>query len=273
MDEETVTNIFAKLLTTMNQHFYELSASLHEKLNTTILSVESRYKAELDSRDKIISELIQKNEEISKERNELKEKLKTIKTMSHVHQNPFENENLPVWNEVGHAPIEPQPNEKLDLLVIGDSIVSHLDVDRLNPRGNNKLICKRGGKIEDIRDALMEETSSTKGMSHCIIHVGLNHAPEDPPHLLSAKLLSFLKEVRSNLPETSIHFSSILPKYGTEMLSGINFVNETVKRHRNLIGYSFIDHPDFAWNTSLICKDGVHPSYKGVAQLAMDIKN
>ena len=118
----------------------------------------------------------------------------------------------------------------------------------------------------------MEEASMTKEISHCLIHVGSNHTSIDPPHALASKLLAFLKEVRSNMPKTAIHFSGILPKFGQELLPGISYVNSKVQRNQHLIGYSYIDHPNFIWNDKLICKDGIHPSFKGVAQLAMDFK-
>ena len=266
MDEEAISKLFSKLLNAMNQNFVELTASFHDKLNSTIDSVEARYKHDIESRDKIIVELTHKNEIISKERDDLKKKLQSIPEIY------FENEVIPEWNEVADGERIREGTSEIDLLVIGDSCVKHIDVNRLNPRGNNKLICKRGGKIGDIRDALMEEVSSAKSVAHCIIHVGSNHAPEDAPHVLSSKLLSFLREARKNMPETALHFSGILPKYGHELLPGINFVNRSISKHQDLIGYSFISHPDFSWNESLICREGVHPSYKGVAQLAMDIR-
>ena len=74
------------------------------------------------------------------------------------------------------------------------------------------------------------------------------------------------------MPKTAIHFSGILPKFGHELMAGIDYVNWSVCNYANMIGFSFISHPEFSWNESLICRDGVHPSYKGVAQLAMDIR-
>ena len=80
MDEETITRIFSKLLASMNTHFSDLTVSLHEKLNATIESVELKYKSELESRDRLIAELIEKNNAISQENNELKQKLNNAET-------------------------------------------------------------------------------------------------------------------------------------------------------------------------------------------------
>ena len=104
MDEEMVTIIFSKLLTSMNEHFHELTASLLEKLNSNVELIETKYKSELKARDQIINDLIQKNDSITKERDELKEKLQTVESMRTPES---ENEIIPDWNEVGHAPIEP----------------------------------------------------------------------------------------------------------------------------------------------------------------------
>ena len=171
MDEEAITKLFTKLLNAMNQNFLELTASFNDKLNSTIESVETKYKHGIESRDKVIAELIQKNEVILKERDDLKESMSSDRSLPHIEeQTPpsyasvpeiyyKNNEKITEWNEIAD---DTRPSEKIDLLVIGDSCVKHLDVNRLNPRGNNKLICKRGGKIRDIRDALMEEVSSSK---------------------------------------------------------------------------------------------------------------
>ena len=138
----------------------------------------------------------------------------------------------------------------------------------------NKLVCISGGKIDDIRDEIMEVNTLHK-VANCIIHVGTNLIPEEEPGLVSKKLLLFLKEVRQNMPRTGIHFSNILPKYGNTWLPGIDLINRRVYLASNEIGYSVIPHANFARrgviNRSLLSRDGIHPSYLGVAQFARDI--
>ena len=123
------------------------------------------------------------------------------------------------------------------------------------------------------------EYTTTHDVAHCVVHVGSNHAPEEPPHVVTLKITSLLKELRKNLPNTSIHFSAILPKHDIEneidFTPGINFINWRVRQYATKIGYSFIGHPKFhdQSNSRLICRDGLHPSYSGVTQMAMDIRN
>ena len=184
------------------------------------------------------------------------------------------------WNEVPRNDDflnddETEQDQKIDLLLAGDSCIKHIDVNKINPGGNNRQECIRGGKINDIRNAIMEVNASCE-VSHCVIHVGSNHIPEEPPHTVASKLISLLKEVRHNMPNTTVSFSAILPKYGPDFLPGINTINWLVFNSASEIGYAFIFHSNFAShghiNNFLICKDGVHPSFRGVAQLAWDIK-
>ena len=78
------------------------------------------------------------------------------------------------------------------------------------------------------------------------------------------------------MPNSTVLFSAILPKYDTNFLHEIDTVNWLVAKSANQIGFAFISHNNFARNgrinNSLICKDGIHPSFRGVAQLAMDYK-
>ena len=91
-------------------------------------------------------------------------------------------------------------------------------------------------------------------------------------------LLALLKELRQNMPNTAIHLSAIFQKYDLEnnvnFVPGIELINWWVRQHSDKIGFSFIDHPEFSVpeNMHFICRDGVHPSFKGVAQMAKDIK-
>ena len=64
------------------------------------------------------------------------------------------------------------------LLIVGDSCVKYMDADKINPGGNNKLVCIRGGKANDIRNAIMEVNAS-HAVAHCVIHVDSNHIPEE----------------------------------------------------------------------------------------------
>ena len=288
MNEVQAESFFSRIVEAMNANFINLTTTFHNKLESTITSLELRYKEELRERDSIIQKLTEKISTIETERqsereelSELRESLKKSET-SKYNRLYEDSEVVPEWNHT--AKNDPDSGydvtnarEQTDLLIAGDSCVKYLDVNRIHPSGkNNKLICIRGGKTEDIRNAIMEYTS-THNVAHCVVHVGTNHAPGEPPHLVQHKVISMLKEIRQNLPNTSIHFSAILPKYDVEddidFLPGINLINWGVRQHSTKIGYSFIGHPEFHRpNTRLICRDGVHPSYSGVAQMAMDIK-
>ena len=276
----------------MNSNFLTLTNMFHSKLDATIETLESRYKEELRKRDNLIENLSEKLIRIEKEREDERNELAQLRELVEKPVTSRNSDNKSMYEYVhDHAHVVPEWNEKadlddvigkgekerVDLCIFGDSCVKHLNVDRILPGRNNELICKRGGKINDIRDEILKYNAS-HDIAHCVVHVGSNHVPEEPPHIVTPKLLALLKELRQNMPETCIHMSAILPKYDLEndisFSPGIDLINWWVRQYSNKIGFTFIDHPEFnvPTNKHFICKDGVHPSFKGVAQMAMDIK-
>ena len=281
----------------MNSNFINLTNTFHSKFDDTIKSLESRYKEDLRKRDDLIATLTEKLDSIEIERDstrtelaQLRDLVKESKTADNtdpksIYEYVYQEAHVvPDWNEKADMDAESIADvtfkgqkENIDLLIAGDSCVKHLDVNRILPGRNNDLLCKRGGNITDIRNEVMKYNSS-HDVAHCVIHVGTNLIPNEPPHVVSAKIISLMKELRVNMPKTSFHFSEILPKYDVEndieYTAGINLINWWVHQYTSKIGFSCIGHPQFnvPENRNFICKDGVHPSFKGVAQMAKNIK-
>ena len=272
--------------------------SLDTKIGTLLMSMESRFKSELEKRDHKIVDLTAKFENIYNEREADKKELKLIKDKLSTLEaknidgaqakfsgwsNSFGNdENIfsdPVETEVETDwrpdDIESQDLSNIDLLVAGDSCVKHLDLELMNPGKTNRLICVPGGKAVDIRNRV-KEICATNNVSHCVVHVGTNHTSSDEPIATAEKLVALLREIKTNMPQTSVYFSSILPKYDNEWLSSLNLINRRVYESSKKVNFSFIGHYDFAThgfiNHRLLSRDGIHPSYSGVAQMARDIK-
>ena len=165
--------------------------------------------------------------------------------------------------------------EVLDLVIVCDSIGRHLDLNRIYPQVNNKLVCLRGGKINDVKLAV-EELHASFSIKCLVLHVGINHTPEEKPLHVANQLLSLIANVKRILPSTMIFYSAMLPKHNSSWLRGINLINETVFNATNVLGFVGIPHPAFAQrgiiNESLFCWDAIHLNFKGVAQFAKDIK-
>ena len=108
---------------------------------------------------------------------------------SNINKPPISNFN----SEVKH-----DQKDVLDLLVIGDSLVRHVDVNKINENGTNKLICIPGGKIQDIRRKLID-TNNSFNIQKLVLCVGSNHIPDEPPDILSRNLLEFVSDVRKHI--------------------------------------------------------------------------
>ena len=166
--------------------------------------------------------------------------------------------------------------EPLDMLVISDSICRHLDVNLVNPGGKNKLICRPGAKIEEIRNALIN-FEAHYDINKLVVHVMTNHIPDEAPADIAREMLDFIKDIKTNMPKTKLFISLALPKINASWLEGINCLNSQIFDARHRCGFHVIQHPYFAErgyiNEALLAGDKIHLSRLGVKQLGVDIKH
>ena len=87
-----------------------------------------------------------------------------------------------------HKHTNSQPNPAADILVIGDSVIKHLQPGRLSRK--LKVICRtmRVAKIKDVAQRA-KETASKHSVSEVIVHVGTNNTSDDP-ETIAAKITS-----------------------------------------------------------------------------------
>ena len=159
------------------------------------------------------------------------------------------------------------PREDVDLLVIGDSIIKHI-----NEGGVNIHKCVLGGRVSDIREELIELNRS-KRIKKVIMHVGTNNFPNQSPSQVLRKILALVKEVRDNMPDTKLLVSAILPKHADSLLYGINCINYNLRASSRALGFKFISNSQFVKNgdadTSLMAQDGLHLSRMGTVHCAL----
>ena len=176
---------------------------------------------------------------------------------------------------------EPEQQEA-DLLLIGDSIIRHIHVDRLNANGTvNEMICLPGKKTEDIKLSLKNAVRKSN-YKNVIIHCSSNNIPDEPPIKVANDLIMLARTVRENMPTTNCFVSAVLPKICPGYLPGINEINQLVCDASSKYGFKFIQHPQFSsggiLNTLLYAKRElvnsrpIHLSFKGVAQLAQNCR-
>ena len=163
----------------------------------------------------------------------------------------------------------------IDFACVGDSIVRWIDIDSINPGSHNKLVCRPGATIADIRNSLkeMEEDYTVKNL---LVHVGCNEIPQVQPFEVARRLSSLLAEIKVYMPFTKVFVSGILPKLGPEFLPGINDVNFMLFNTCQMLGMSFIQHSAFCRrgeiNFRLLAGDGIHLNRGGIKQFELEIK-
>ena len=165
--------------------------------------------------------------------------------------------------------------EDVDVVLIGDSIIRHVDLDRVNPNQTNKKFCQPGGKIENANESL-KDAYKKYNMKRLIICTGTNHIPKEDPATVSEKIINMVRNAKINMPDTKIFVSGILPKYGNSYAPGINYINRKINAASKIYKFDFIYNLQFQengkQNTYFFAQDKLHLSKKGVARLAMNFK-
>ena len=87
----------------------------------------------------------------------------------------------------------------LDLVVCGDSIIRWIDLEKLNPNGNSKLVCLPGAHIRQVREAIIDLHNEFQ-ISQLIVHVGCNLVPDSNPFAIGSELTSLLTEMKLHMP-------------------------------------------------------------------------
>ena len=169
--------------------------------------------------------------------------------------------------------IEPVVEDKkqYDLAVFGDSLIRHVDLEKVNPGKENLHCCIPGARCSDIKRE-MSEFSVSNSAKNIILNVGTNHIPEEGPWTVSHKIKNTLDVAKKLFPEGKLYCNAILPKYGPEFSEGIEFLNRRLHRICKDRGIDFIFNSQF-WsedevkgpNFRLLAKDKLHLSKVGVA--------
>lgn len=246
-----------------------------EDLEILCQKLEESFQKELAKRDEKILELeskVNSLQDINKKNSEListyDNKIKQIGERVHAIEN--NSAEIAVTPELHEVVVK----NKLDLLVIGDSIIKYVDADKLNPGGKNKLICLPGGTIQDIRDRLIE-VSKHNFIDNLIINVGINHIPLESPLAIINQLKKFFKEIKNNLPNTRLLYSGITPKTSKPLSRTISLINDELFKSSRNIGFKIIFHTRFfeeEINSNLLAKDRIHLNKHGVAVFASTLK-
>ena len=156
------------------------------------------------------------------------------------------------------------------MLIIGDSIIKHIDVNRIYPGHTNMKVCLPGARADKVYEKIVE-LNHKYCYDTVIVHVGSNYIPHKSSNYISRDLITKLEAIQQLLPSTKLHFSEVLPKQTTNFLHGISKLNRFMREECTDRDIGYIHHRRFAkaydTDRKLICWDGTHLSYSGVAAL------
>ena len=170
-----------------------------------------------------------------------------------------------------------QTTDKKDvhLAVIGDSIIKHIDANRICPDKQNIVKCEPGARIGDLKQLLINFEKEYRP-DNLILCGGTNHLPGDSAYAVSHKMIKLAKLAVEKFPNSKIYMNSILPKFDDSFTEPIKEINSRVRRECRKINVDFIYNNQFLngneVNVSLLARDRLHLSRKGVAQLGSNFK-
>ena len=161
--------------------------------------------------------------------------------------------------------------ERSTVLLVGDSVVRHINPKRLAPRDERTFkICVPGLTVEDLHSWLLTVPVSAN-IKDIIVHIGVNNCPSGP--VQEEVWADLITQIRKIFPHSSVAMSSIMPAKGRHNLNNsISPSNRSLQSVCSNLGVAYIDnYRTFTSNIGLY-HDATHPNGKGTAKLAINLK-
>ena len=165
--------------------------------------------------------------------------------------------------------VEPQlktkhPNEKSCIVMIGDSIIKHIDPKKLL---KNKVY--KYTYPGDTAESIATKVCALKPQiapSHVIIHAGTNNIPTDTADDCAQKIVNLAGKLKEKFPNSKIGLSSIIQRQDIQVATKIDEANKILKQKCMDIGMSFIDN--YTLDSTCLNGSNIHLNAKGSAILA-----
>ena len=173
-----------------------------------------------------------------------------------------------------------------DLLVIGDSLLKGVTPSNLGLNDEEaSVISIPGARPVDISEEFRNQINLGHSYKRILVHVGSNLIPKFAPEVAAAKITQCMEYIRQLAPHSKLAFSPILPKLGSHLNAGINYISTTVFRsgeigpRRTRFGHA--DHVRMVTgncrfgrvNPGLFVSDGIHLSQRGMNAFTDSLKS
>ncbi|CAG2210744.1 unnamed protein product [Mytilus edulis] len=243
--ENSTKEMKENILEEINRHFMDLRIGVNTNFKT-----------------------LERIQEVNKTCSEMKDLFKARCTQS-VTQSDNNTQSM-IEKESGNS-IEKSKNtniQKVDLWVIGSSIVKDLD--------GKKMYKNKQVKITTLRDKTVEGATKfvklgTVHAKNVLLQIGSNDLEQKTPDDVLQEVELLVRELKSTLPESTVVIGELLPRYYLGDRNKADAYNEKIGLYNILLRDYCVDtglhyvqfenmiHSDFY--------DGIHPNFKGVKAL------
>ena len=190
-------------------------------------------------------------------------------------QDQIQNDSVRLQDLAGENEIndvnemEPQlktnhPKEKSCIVMIGDSIIKHIDPKKLS---KNKVY--KYTYPGDTAESIATKVCALKPQiapSHVIIHAGTNNIPTETADECAQKIVNLAGKLKEKFPNSKIGLSSIIQRQDIQVATKIDEANKILKQKCMDIGMSFIDN--YTLDSTCLNGSNIHLNAKGSAILA-----
>ena len=286
MDEETLTRICNSVISPLNNQIEKLSTDFNDKLLDLSKSIEFNVQSiVVNIKNEFLAELKKRDEEILKLKSQVSTLNAKVQKICENADQPTSLDSVILQEKRKLKPIQfKQANEnkiEKDLVLIGDSLIKHVNLDLVNPGKNNELCCFRGATVDTIRKEIID-IDAKFSIKTLVLHVGSNCIPSDLPLSVTAQILDLVDQITVQMPNTKLLVSAILPKINAGYNPGINQINTELCNASLTGNFAVVQHKHFSRdglinfgyyvNREVENEKPIHLNYGGVARLGCDIK-
>ena len=162
-------------------------------------------------------------------------------------------------------------NNKLEHLIIGDSIIQNISSDKFHKGKKTKIITQRGKGIDNVMDYLHQTELDLKNL---IIHTGSNDIANMDIDNVKEKFESLFDIIIKKFKNSKVYISVPINRYGNSSFNRNvsklgTFVKEICIQH----GATFMFHNDINKDETCFRSDNIHVSNKGTGVLVANVKS
>ena len=201
-------------------------------------------------------------EQVRKNAINVENQLKEIRKSMHLrYQN---SQRKPNNQNQSECKVEDKSEKKIETLIVGESMISGIDQQRLSVTGRIvKVRSFPGATINDMYDYIRPFLK--KAPNNVILHVGTNDTPNNTSRAILDNLLSLKSFIEKTLPQSKVCISNIVQRTdnGKATLT-VNKVNE----HLSALQLDIVDNANI--NVTSLNRGGLHLNKTGTGKLAVN---